>query len=180
MQQVADRCACTRSLLSKIETGAITPALATLDRIATALGVTAAALFADDTAHGTVHTPAATVLRDVATTAKGYDFHAFAAARHTKVMQPILFTARRGEVTSGGLHHGGEEFVYVLAGRMRYQVGAATWTLGPGDSLYFDAEETHDLEPLSDEVRFLAVFGERSAPRETKPVRTTAPKKATR
>jgi quercetin dioxygenase-like cupin family protein len=47
---------------------------------------------------------------------------------------------------------------------MRYTVGGMTYTLGAGDSLYFDAEQGHDLEPLTNTVEFLAIFGERPAP----------------
>jgi uncharacterized cupin superfamily protein len=55
----------------------------------------------------------------------------------------------------------GEEFVYVLAGTMRYRVGAAEYTLAPGDSLYFDAEEDHEMKPISKTVSYLGIFAER-------------------
>jgi uncharacterized cupin superfamily protein len=74
-----------------------------------------------------------------------------------------LFVARRGEVQPGALQHSGEEFVYVLEGEMNYRVGSVTHKLGPGDSLYFDAEDEHDFEPLTPEVRFLGIFTDRPA-----------------
>lgn len=160
LDQVAGRVGCTRSLLSKIETGACQPAMATLARIAAALGSTAAMLLSEDDAGGTAHSTAAATTKGLAATAKGYRMYAFATARGRKAMQPMLFTARRGEITAGELHHGGEEFVLVLAGRLRYRVGAVHYDLGPGDSLYFDAEEPHDVAPLSAEARWLAVFAD--------------------
>ncbi len=83
-------------------------------------------------------------------------------------MQPFLFVAEKGKIQPGPMSHGGEEFVHVLSGRMRYHVGETTYTLGPGDSLYFDAEEKHDLEPITTQVRYLAVFVERGAKRSVK------------
>jgi quercetin dioxygenase-like cupin family protein len=76
-------------------------------------------------------------------------------------MQVYLFTARRGAVKAGALHHAGEEFVHVLAGSMRYRVGNRHFLLHVGDSLCFDAEEDHDLEPVTATVRYLAVFAGR-------------------
>lgn len=37
--------------------------------------------------------------------------------------------------------HGGDEFVYVLAGRICYTVGKKDYPLSPGDSLHFDARK---------------------------------------
>ncbi len=79
----------------------------------------------------------------------------------SKAMQPYCFLARRGAVRRQALTHSGEEFVYVLTGQMRYHVGTDIHELGPGDSLYFNAEQPHDLEPITATVRFLTVFCQR-------------------
>ncbi|MDD5198554.1 MAG: cupin domain-containing protein [Terrimicrobiaceae bacterium] len=79
-------------------------------------------------------------------------------------MQPFIFVAERGRIKPGVMAHCGEEFVYVLEGRMRYSVGKITYSLGPGDSLYFSSEEEHDLEPVTAKVKYLAVFVERVQP----------------
>jgi transcriptional regulator with XRE-family HTH domain len=158
LESVAGAAGFTRSLLSKIETGRCAPPVATLARLAAALGVSTADLLAEG------HSGDAVLVRSGArtmtTTGKGYDFHAFAAARGDKLMQPFLFTARRGEIKPGGLSHRGEEFVYVLSGRMKYRVGGVEYSLAAGDALYFDAVDDHDLEPLTAEVKYLAVFVE--------------------
>ncbi len=164
LKDIADRCGFTVSLLSKIESGKTTPPIATLSRIASALGVTLADLMTDEDGPSTVMTSATEVANHPPTfTDKGYGFHLLAAGRSAKAMQPFLFTAERGKVTPGPMTHTGEEFVYVLDGRMNYRVGATTHTLGPGDSLYFSSVEEHDLEPLTDSVSFLAVFTEATA-----------------
>ena len=74
--------------------------------------------------------------------------------------QPLSLYRQNVGVKKQALKHRGEEFVFVLEGRMKYRVGATEYTLGPQDSLYFDAEEEHDLEPLTKRVRYLAVFHE--------------------
>lgn len=170
LKEVALACGFTESLLSKIESGKTSPPLATLARIASALGVGLSDLLDDSRAASTVSIPAAVLEgRALTRTAKGYGFHVLGAERTGKIMQPFLFVAEKGGVKPGLLSHSGEEFVYVLEGQMSYRVGTTTYTLGPGDSLYFDAEEEHDLEPITDSVRFLGVFTERVVP----PVGTT-------
>ncbi len=73
-------------------------------------------------------------------------------------MQPLLFVARKGEVKEHHVSHEGEEFLYVLEGEMRFQVGAVEYLLRSGDSLYFDATEEHGVMPISDEVRYIDIF----------------------
>lgn len=161
LQQVADACGFTRSLLSKIETGRTSPPVATLMKIAAALGVKAAALLDEASAPGAVVERAKDLDRKkLLRTASGYRFFPFAAGRVEKLMQPYLFVARRGEMKRHRLSHCGEEFVYVLTGRMRYRVGGTVHELGKGDSLYFDAAEEHALEPITAEVTYLGVFAE--------------------
>lgn len=167
LQAVADRCGVTRSLLSKIETGASTPPIATLMKIAAALSVPVAALLEDSGTRTTLFTPASAMDADKLTpTEKGYAFCAFAAERVGKAMQPFFFRAKKGGVRPKPLSHQGEEFVYVLRGEMRYRVGAVTHVLKAGDSLYFDAIEDHDLEPLSAVVEFLAIFTMQPEPKK--------------
>jgi transcriptional regulator with XRE-family HTH domain len=159
LKDVAERCGFTTSLLSKIESGKTAPPVATLTKIAAALGTTLGDLVAARHNRATAVTRAETLAALPPTrTDKGYGFHLLAAERSGKAMQPFLFVAERGRVSSGAMSHRGEEFVFVLEGRMNYRVGAASYTLGPGDSVYFSSVEEHDLEPLTDTVRYLAVF----------------------
>jgi quercetin dioxygenase-like cupin family protein len=103
------------------------------------------------------HTRARDTGSSLVATRTGYSFHAFAGGRAAKRMQPYLFVARKGEVRPDLLTHAGEEFVYVLEGRMEYRVGDTRYELGAGDSLYFDSAEPHGLAPLTALVRYLGV-----------------------
>jgi transcriptional regulator with XRE-family HTH domain len=163
LKDIADRCGFTVSLLSKIESGKTSPPVSTLTKIAAALGTTVGDLMAGAVQRTTAVTKADHLNGAALTrTDKGYGFHLLAAERSGKAMQPYLFVAEKGKVTPGAMTHGGEEFVYILEGRTIYRVGATTYTLGPGDSLYFNSIEEHDLQPLTPTVRFIAVFTEYS------------------
>lgn len=177
LQTVAEAADVSRSMLSKIETAKSAPSVATLMRIAAALGTSAAAMLARPTDDGTIFTPADRTTRTAMQHSNaGYRFVALAAQRDDKLVQPFIFEARAGQRSPRGrtqpLMHAGEEFVFVLKGRMRYRVGPTQYTLGPGDSLYFDAEQEHELWPLTNTVRFLAMFTESPTSRRLRSRRT--------
>lgn len=160
LQEVSDKAEITKSLLSKIENDKSKPPIATLTRIADALGVGMTSLLSDSDQEGTIYVPAKKT-REKTTTDKGYEFFSFASQRADKLMQVYLFTAKKGGVTSQPLSHRGEEFVYVLSGSMHYMVGKTQYTLEAGDGLYFDSEDDHDFQPISDEVNYIAIFCDR-------------------
>ena len=159
LQEIGDICGFSRSLLSKIETGKTTPPVATLMKIASALGASLPSLLDVSSDNRTVFTPRA-MADDLALThtEKGYGFSALASGRSDKQMQPILFVAEKGRFQKKPMNHAGEEFVFMLEGQMKYSVGHVEHHLHPGDSLYFDATEDHDLEPVTDRVVFLGIF----------------------
>lgn len=168
LQEIADVCGFTKSLLCKIESDKTSPPVATLTKIAKALGISLSALVETAEQSGTVFIPAARAKipskgkkglpEGFVTTDMGYSFFTFASERLEKKIQPFLFVAEKGKIREGSLSHEGEEFVYVLEGRMKYRVGSIEYMLGPGDSLYFDAFEEHSLQPETDKVVYLGIF----------------------
>ena len=157
---IANRCNFTKSLLSKIENGKTMPPISTLIKIADTLGVDIADLLSTKQEAATIFTsaehpsdPAKLIATD-----KGYSFFAFAAGRSDKAMQPYLFTATKGDVKTSRFSHSGEEFIYVLEGEMRYRIGSVEYTMLPGDSVYFNGLEEHSFSPISEQVKYLAIF----------------------
>ncbi|AOK05600.1 XRE family transcriptional regulator [Burkholderia sp. AU28942] len=55
--------------------------------------------------------------------------------------------------------HGGDEFVYVLAGRVCYTIGKKEYPLSPGDSLHFDARKRHRVANVGDGPAELIAVG---------------------
>jgi quercetin dioxygenase-like cupin family protein len=54
--------------------------------------------------------------------------------------------------------HPGQEFNYVLEGRLLISIGGHEMELGPGDSVYYDSNEPHGMKTIDGKrVRFLAV-----------------------
>jgi Predicted transcriptional regulators len=161
LQDVADDCGFTKSLLSKIENGIVVPPVATLSRIAGALGVKVSVLLEEGQNQSTVFTQAEEAENGPRVkTDKGYEFYTFATEFQDKKMQPCLFTAKRGEVIEHSLSHTGEEFIYMLEGEMKCKVGSVEYILKSGDSLYFNSLEAHGIMPVSDEIKYINLFVE--------------------
>lgn len=57
-----------------------------------------------------------------------------------------------------GYHHVGEEFVYVLSGKVEISVGDHINKLGDGESLHFNSGIPHNLRNVGDEEAELLVI----------------------
>lgn len=161
LQEIANACGFTKSLLSKIENGVVVPPFATLSKIAEALGVKISVLLEEGTDKGCIFTKS-----DVDKTSprvitdKGYEFITFAAEYTDKKIQPCLIMGKKGEVIEHRLSHTGEEFIYMLEGQMKLTVGAVEYLMGPGDNVYFDSLQQHGFLPVTDEVKYINIFVE--------------------
>jgi len=72
-----------------------------------------------------------------------------ASAKRGKLMEPLLITlvpeTTRRELRS----HPGEEFNYVMEGRCSFSYGQKQFSLGKGDSVYYDATVPHAMHAVS-------------------------------
>ena len=163
LEDVAKRAGYTKGFLSKIEHGKASPPMATLLRVAAALGVEADVLFAPDAGvapDATVHTGTGqgVVVRDD-TAGPGRALLALAANRHHKLMEPFVVTIEPGQTSvERRLTYPGEEFVYVLEGEVDYTVGDETYALKPGDGLYFNATRPHAAASRGGRAKLVRVF----------------------
>jgi len=92
---------------------------------------------------------------------KGFEYGHLASNFKNKTAEPFLVNApfRGEELSSIPLSsHEGQEFNYVLKGRLRFVHGDNVEDLGVGDSVYYDSSERHGMAALTEEgCIFLAV-----------------------
>lgn len=136
LDEIANICRFTKSLLSKIENGKTVPLIGTLIKIADALGTKVSVLVDDHEQGGTVFTTKEAAMQKLVKTQKGYSFSALAVERQEKLIQPFYFIAREGETPKRTVSHVGEEFIYVMEGSMKYKVGNVEYTLSPGQCIF--------------------------------------------
>ncbi len=96
---------------------------------------------------------------------KAYSYKHLAFTFRKKLADPFLVTVEPKEDAPVLHTHEGQEFDYLLSGRMRLFVGEISYELAPGDSAYFDAGQPHAMRALDGAPAvFLAVVMKGGAP----------------
>lgn len=75
-------------------------------------------------------------------------------------MEPFMVTVpwRPDSTASKPSQHNGEEFIYLLEGRLEVRLGEEIVLMNPSDALYFDSSTPHELRSLDNrEATFLDV-----------------------
>ena len=149
-------------MLSKIENGLTSTSLETLEQLSKALGVTLSSLFfgynkPTDTAQFVKSGTGLEVVRRG--TKSGHTYHLLAYNQDPKItFEPFLISIEEIE-DFPFFSHEGREFIYMLEGEVRYQVGDEFFLLQPGDSLTFEGEIPHRPDNVSKTPsRFLSII----------------------
>jgi transcriptional regulator with XRE-family HTH domain len=158
MQEVAEASDLSKSMISKIESNKTIPSVAALVKIAKSLGTSISSLLEQEGFLNAIMTTRQKAEENLTATDKGYSIYPYASGYHEKKMQPFLFVARKGEVAPHALSHEGEEFIFIIKGKMKMRVGEVEYLLNTGDSLYFNSVQRHGIMPVSDEVTYLDIF----------------------
>lgn len=142
------------SMLSKIETGQISPSLQTLQNIAQALNVPVSTLFSG---HGRQHQDCSFVRAGTGVTINRRGTksgHRYQLLGHSLegdiVVEPYLITLLDDAVPYTGFQHAGIEMIYMLTGAVTYRNGERLYPLKPGDTLMFDSTAPHGPQVLDE------------------------------
>jgi transcriptional regulator with XRE-family HTH domain len=142
MQQVADDSNLSVGFISQIERGISSPSLASLFNVAKALDASVDMFVSEppERHHSVVTRSGQRPIFEVGQKARFYEFleRGFPAAKLNACLSHVP-PGYRSEV----MRHEGEEFVYLVAGQMLYEVDGAEYRLGIGDTLHFDSSKPH-------------------------------------
>jgi quercetin dioxygenase-like cupin family protein len=101
--------------------------------------------FAQDAACLVNSLPAAANYFETGTAASGQlTFSPLAAGKNARHMEPFMIDVRPGAEHSLSAHEG-EEFIHVLAGAIEVEYGKEMYSLGAGDSIYYDSIVPHQV-----------------------------------
>ena len=149
-------------MLSKIENGATSPSLASIQALSRALHVPVTALFRSyEEVRDATFVKAGTGLTiERRGTRAGHQYQLLGhTPRGPLIVEPYLITLSEASDVFPIFQHDGLEFIYMLEGEVVYRHGNRTYTLTPGDSLYFDSDAPHGPEELRKlPIRFLSVI----------------------
>ena len=152
-QELADRTELTKGFISQLERGQVTPSLVTLFDLIECLGTTPADFFKTTGTEKIVYGE------------KDYFEKIDDSGNSTKwivpsaqslQMEPVLVTLKPHGALPADEPHNGEEFGYVLNGRIALYRDAIRHDVHAGESFYYEADRPHRIDnPGSRPARFL-------------------------
>lgn len=165
LQNVAERAGFSKGLLSKIETGVVSPPIATLAKLAEVFDVPIGEFFdmPPDSGDAEIFFPKSS-RREVRgrLSSHNYRYELLVHGRRRRDMQAMLITVDAKTYKAKLVDHSGEQFIYLLEGEMDYVVGDQVFTVKPGDCLYFDARQLHGAKLRKHQkATYLVVFSGR-------------------
>ena len=85
-----------------------------------------------------------------------YDYKHLAFTFKKKLAEPFMVTVEPSVVPA--MHsHDGQEFNYVVSGKLKFDFGDITYELEEGDSVYFDATTPHREMSIGGPAKFIAI-----------------------
>jgi len=90
---------------------------------------------------------------------KAYKYNHLAFTFRNKKAEPFEVTVEPKPGEKPVLHsHDGQEFNWMISGKMKFYISNKEYVLEPGDSVYFNSSIPHAMQALDDKpARFLAV-----------------------
>ncbi len=149
--ELAEAANISRSMLSKLETGQISPSLATLQAISKALKVPLATLLAshEEQRDCSFVKAGQGVTIERRGTKAGHQYQLIGHSLSGDVtVEPYLITLTRDAVPYTAFQHEGVEIIHMLTGKVAYRHGESVYVMEPGDTLFFDATAPHGPEDL--------------------------------
>jgi transcriptional regulator with XRE-family HTH domain len=151
LAQLAQRSGLSPAAVHKIEKSGMTPTIASLMKVAAALGKSVS-YFVDEPAMGDVNVIRGDERARVYTSKQGLElsnlsgrYGGFAMAGADAAVEPL---ADSGPTP---MSHPGEELVIVIEGRMVFEVDGVPHEIGAGDSIHFRSVRPHSWRNPSDE-----------------------------
>ena len=159
--ELADRCELTKGYISQLENELTSPSIATLKDILQTLGSSLNEFFSDDDEEKVVFG------KDDYFVKQADDFLVtwLVPTAQKNAMEAILMEIEPNKSSENDLPHDGEEFGYVLEGKIAIMLGKKQFTynvggemsLGKkkfvatkGETFYFRADKTHSIQNLTD------------------------------
>ena len=140
-EELADRCELTKGYISQLENDLTSPSIATLADILNALGSDLSDFFHEEAEERIVFTEAEYIDKQT----DGMLFSWLIPNAQKNMMEPVRVVLDPGASTQPDFPHEGEEFGYVLEGRVIIVRAGKRSVAKKGESFYFTAGKEHYL-----------------------------------
>lgn len=140
--ELADRCELTKGYISQLENDLTSPSIATLVDILSALGTNLSEFFKkEDDERIVFHESDFIEKHD-----DGMILRWIIPNAQKNEMEPVLVELLPGASTADDFPHEGEEFGYLLDGRICIYLGESGYTCKKGESFYYKANISHRIK----------------------------------
>jgi transcriptional regulator with XRE-family HTH domain len=165
IEELSERCGFSTEMMDQIEKNETIPSLGHLIKVARALGVRLGTFLDDMERLGPVVSrkeevrPGTSFSTKNSKSRENLNFYPLAGDKSGRHMEPFIIDISPSTAPyTGQSSHEGEEFIYVLAGKVEISYGKEVYTLSEGDSIYYDSVVEHHVHTASDApARILAV-----------------------
>ena len=142
-EELANRAYLTKGFISQLERDLTSPSIVTLKGILDVLGEELADFFGD-VKHGSVlFEKKARVLSSTSTESMKVEL--LVPSAQSRLMDPVLVSLQPGTSTDTHAGHEGEEFGFLLQGRVTLWVDEVPYRMRKGDSFYFVSDREHHV-----------------------------------
>ncbi|HZK94115.1 MAG TPA: XRE family transcriptional regulator [Prolixibacteraceae bacterium] len=163
--ELAERCGFTTTMMEQIEQNKTIPSLGHLIKVARALGVRLGTFLDDMDQLGPVVTRSGDIKKGTSFSNKNsnsrlnLDFFPLASDKSGRHMEPFIVDINPSTSSDfGQSSHEGEEFIYVLNGKIEIKYGKDIYALSEGDSIYYDSVVDHHVHAADESpAKILAV-----------------------
>lgn len=150
--ELADRCELTKGYISQLENDLTSPSIATLKDILNALGSDLSEFFAAEKQTKVVFTKEEFIEKQTESALMKW---IIPNAQKNRI-EPVLLELAPGGQSEEIIPHEGEEFGFVLEGKIKVCLGGRKYNAKKGESFYYTADKPHHLENTSkDKARVL-------------------------
>ena len=91
----------------------------------------------------------------------GYEFSSLAYNFRGRTIEPLLVYLDPSKKAAAPVSHSGQEFNYVIEGKVKVTVGRSEYVLETGDSVYFDAGLPHGQAAVEGPAQFITIIQEK-------------------
>jgi transcriptional regulator with XRE-family HTH domain len=153
LKNLANATGLTTDRISQIEKGEAIPPIAVILQLSKALGIDSSILLREEKKRAGKQSDA-----DYQKRTEDYTYETLTPeARHKHLKAFKITIDPKSDHKGISYRHVGEEFVYVLKGKVEVTVGENKNLLNPGQSLHFDSSVVHKLRNLSGKTAELLV-----------------------
>ncbi|MDO4805281.1 MAG: XRE family transcriptional regulator [Lachnospiraceae bacterium] len=142
-QELADRTELTKGYISQLEHGLVAPSVITLLDLIECLGTTPSDFFKETEPEQIVYTEEGFFEK---IDEKGNSIQWIVPSAQKNQMEPLLVELQPHQTLEKDTPHEGEEFGYVISGRIRIRLGDMQYTAKAGESFYYQANRSHVIE----------------------------------